>query len=93
MPTAFITPLSRTLAGSLCLSEGMLTPVDLALWLAAMADELVRVGDPDASGVTLRDAWRTTEDDAAPIYSQLFNSARVFPFRSSNVAMVRILAS
>lgn len=68
MPTAFITPLSRTFAGSLCLSEGMLTPVDMALWLAAMADELVRVDDPDASGVTLRDAWRTAEDDAAPIY-------------------------
>lgn len=68
MPTAFVTPLSRTLAGSLCLSEGMLTPVDLALWLAAMADELVRVDDPDATGVTLRDAWRTAEDDAAPIY-------------------------
>lgn len=68
MPTAFITPLSRTLAGSLCLAEGVLTPVDVALWLAAMADALILVDDPDTAGVTLRDAWRTAADDAAPLF-------------------------
>lgn len=68
MPTAFVIPLSRTLAGSLCLSDGALTPVDMALWLGTMADALILVDEPDAEGVTLRDAWRTAADDAAPLY-------------------------
>lgn len=58
--------LSRRFAGAACLVSGLMTSLDLALWLAVVSRSLGWIDEPDEDGGTVTDIW--LQEDAAPVY-------------------------